>query len=83
MYKQIISTAICVITLITVSSLSASATEPTETTTEQPIEQITEFTSELATEQQSDDHNALCALCFAISIPAGCMLAQGFSFWKW
>lgn len=83
MYKRIISTAICVIALITVSLLSAYATEPTGTATEHPTEQITEAASELATEQQSDDHNAICALCFAIGIPAGCMLAQGFSFWKW
>lgn len=79
MYKRIISTVIFVIALIVVSSFSAYATEPTETATEQ----ITEAASELATEQQSDNHNAICCLMLAIGIPSGCLIGQGFSFWKW
>ena len=33
--------------------------------------------------EQEDNHYAICCILLAIGIPAGCMIAQGFSFWKW
>lgn len=84
MYKRIISTAICVIALITVSLLSVSATEQaTEVTTTATIEQPTEEneTASVTTTQQSDIHISF--IIGAVGMVIGCKLAQGLSFWKW
>lgn len=86
MYKRIISTAICVIALITVSLLSVSATEQaTEVTTTATIEQPTEEneTASVTTTQQSDIHNGISFIIGAVGMVIGCKLAQGLSFWKW
>lgn len=90
MYKRIISTAICVIALITVSLLSVSATEhATDVTTTATIEQPTEEneTASVTTTQQSDIHsdihNGISFIIGAVGMVIGCKLAQGLSFWKW
>ena len=41
-------------------------------------EELPEEPSEL-----EDYHYAICCILLAIGVPAGCMIAQGFSFWKW
>lgn len=33
--------------------------------------------------EQEDNHDAICCILLAIGILAGCMIAQGLSFWKW
>lgn len=84
MYKlsKLIIIVIVIISIICcVPVVSATdTTEPTDPTeaTEQATEPVTE-----APEEQTYNHNAICCILLAIGIPAGCLIGQGFSFWKW
>lgn len=74
MYKlsKLIITVIAIVSILCCVPV-ASAVDATEPPTE-PKE---------ATSEQEDNHIAICCILLAIGIPAGCMIAQGFSFWKW
>lgn len=68
-----------IITVIAITSILccvpvASAVDATEPTEEQATESVT---------VQAIEHEAICCILLAIGIPSGCMIAQGFSFWKW
>lgn len=71
-----------IVTVIAITSIlccfpvasAVDATEPTEARPDQSTESVTVL---------SIEHEAICSLMLAIGIPSGCMIAQGFSFWKW
>lgn len=79
MYKlsKLLITVIAILSIICCVP-AVSAIDTTEPTEQAISEQATEAPAE-----QLDNHNAICCILLAIGIPSGCMIAQGFSFWKW
>jgi hypothetical protein len=79
MYKliKLIITVIAIISILCCVPVASAvdATEPTEATSEQATEH--------PAEQEEDNHNVICCILLAIGVPSGCLIAQGFSFWKW
>lgn len=69
-----------IITMVAIVSLICCpmVVSATEDTTE-----ATEPSTDLESPKPATDNDAVCCLMLAIGVPSGCIMAQGFSFWKW